>query len=923
MRSEKTLTVPGGLRLLRAQTTLVVALGLLALLAVWAQRPTPQWSVPLQHYLPLHSLLEFLSIAAAFLVFATVWHTPVKKVSASWLIIAMALFASGWLDFFHMHSYKGMPELVSPSSIEKAIAFWLAARALVAGTLLGVSFYPQMRPLSQRNKYLVLAAYTAFNAVVLVVVLFFESSLPATFQDGVGLTRLKVQVEWCITGVLAWSAWRYYRLAQRSGSEFAALIFGASSVAVLSEAFFTGYAGISDALNLTGHLYKIVGYGLMYRAMFVISVRKPYDLLAEQAHLLTAANATLRTQALALDFTTAPVFVTDPQGRVQWRNRASYQIFPRREEDEGVVFSMFAPPFTPDAAAAARMRDTVFAGKSWRGLVVIEDRHGNHITVDRTVTPLRNEDGILEGFVSVSEDVTETRRALERHKRVLSTAIDGFWIADVEGNLMETNAAFARMSGYGTQELAGMNVRQLGPSSRITEVQERMAKAARLGHDQFETRLQHKQGRDVMVALSVTFDPQQQQFFVFLRDITEQMQTAAVKLDLERQLQQSQKMEALGQLTGGIAHDFNNILVSVLGYSKLALDRLVPDKQSKLATYLREVITASERARDLVAKMLVFTRTKSNANKVGAISPGVVVQEALAMVRPSMPSSIRLDVQLDDDVHIWMDAGELNQVLINLIINARDAIDGPGVIGLRLHRIDATGKLCAASQLRLAGSYLALDVTDTGSGIAPEHRQRLFDPFFTTKEVGKGTGLGLSMVQGIVLRSGGHIVVESQPGQGSLFQLLFPVTSALPAVQGVLADDLDLLCGQGQHVCVVDDEPAVTGYLCELLQGHGYRVTPYNHPAQALAAVESAQQVFDLIIADQTMPMMSGMELAKRLHALQPSLPVILCTGHAGALVPTDLRQARIRHCFTKPVPTPELLRAMAQELAAPVAQAG
>ncbi|MFZ3127032.1 MAG: ATP-binding protein, partial [Rhodoferax sp.] len=596
-----------------------------------------------------------------------------------------------------------------------------------------------------------------------------------------------------------------------------------------------------------------------------------------------------------------------------WRNRASQRLLAAVPQEQEPSLSLFAAPVTPDPEVAAAMREALMASGRWRGVVELRDDGGKRLIINRMVTSLRSESGELEGFVSVAENVTENRRARERHKRVLETAIDGFLIADAHGKLLEANAAFSRLSGYTVGELRAMHAQQLGAASRLSEIGARMEETTQLGHDQFEARLRHKLGHEVSVAVSLTFDPEVQQYFVFVRDTTDQVLSAAVQLDLERQLQQSQKMEALGQLTGGVAHDFNNILASVLGYSKLALDRLVPDKQSKLASYLREVILASERARDLIAKMLVFSRTKSSA-AAQAISPAAVVQEVLAMVRPSIPSSIQLDVRLEDDLSILMDAGDLNQILLNLIINARDAIDGHGVIGIRLHRMQAHGQVCAISGQRLTGPYLALEVTDTGSGIAPAHRQRMFDPFFTTKDVGKGTGLGLSMVQGIVLRSGGHIVVESQLGQGSMFQLLFPIASpALSAPDEPLGEG-ELLRGMGQHIWVVDDEPAVTRYLGELLEGQGYRVTLFNSPDAALAAFASTGQEVDLLITDQTMPGMDGTTLAERLHMVRPDLPVILCTGHGGGIDQGDLARSGIRHFFTNPVAAHDLLQVMADE---------
>ncbi len=898
-------------RRLHGQILLVVTLALAA--ACTSLLPLQELKLPMQHYLSFHTVLEFGAILAAFLVFATVWHTPTRQVSTSLLLIAATLLASGWLDFAHALSFKGMPDLVTPSSVSKSLYFWLTARALVALTLFGVSFYPRLAPPSPAMRYGILGAFTALNFTLIGVVLAYEQQLPIVFTDGAGVTGLKVAIECAITGLLALAALRYFRLALKSNDEMPALIFGASAIAALGEVFFMRYTDINDAQNVLGHLYKILSYGLIYRAMFVISIRRPYGMLEEQAQLLVRANETLRIQAMALESTTATVFVTDKTGKFRWRNRASSALLGFDKPDELSQLSLFTAPVTPDPIVADAIRETVSATGRWSGVVEILDHEGKRLVMNRTVTSLRGEDGALEGFVSVAENVTENRRARDRHKRVLDTAIDGFLIANVQGVILEVNAAFEKISGYGAEELQTINFRQVALNFP-DDVQLQMNRATHSGHNRFETRLRHKQGHEIFVAVSVTFDPEVQQFFVFVRDITDQMKSAAVRGDLERQLQQAQKMEAMGQLTGGIAHDFNNILVSVLGYSKLALDRLVPDKQSKLASYLREVIMASERARDLIAKMLVFTRTQASTN-LEAVSPAAAVQQVLSMVRPSIPSSIEVDVQLEDDHTIWMDAGELHQMLLNLIINARDAIDGRGVIGIRAHRVETQGCLCAVCQQRLTGPYMALEVSDTGSGIAPENMPRLFDPFFTTKDVGKGTGLGLSMVQGLLIRSGGHITVESQPGRGSTFQLLLPLASKQGPLAPESAEADEPHRGTGQRVAVVDDEPAVTRYMCELLEGHGYVVTPFNQPSDALAAIEAGDPRFDLVITDQTMPVVNGTELAARLHRTRPDLPVILCTGYASGIPENDAGLARIRFRFTKPVPESALLQAIADSL--------
>lgn len=899
--------------LLRQQLWLVVVATILAVLAMFL--PLEQVHLPHAHYLPLHTALEFVAIAAAFLVFATVWHTPTREESASLLLIATALFAAGWLDFFHTLSFKGMPELITPASVEKAIAFWLAARLLVALTLLAVSLLPRLPAPTTRLRLGVLAGYTALNLLVIWGVIFHEDQLPRTYVEGEGLTALKRWLEWAITGLLALAAWRFYRLARRTdGDDFLPLIFGAAALAALSELFFAQYEVVSDALNLLGHLYKFISYGLVYRAMFVVSVRRPYQALARQTVTLQQANETLRTQALVLESIATTVVVTDLEGRVRWRNQASKALTGDLPPDEERRLSLFAPPIMPDASQAEEMRAMLQADQVWHGRVHGLDRDGQAVVLERTVTPLRNEDGQPIGLVSVAENVTERSQAEQRHKRVLDTAIDGFWIQDESGRILEVNEAYQRMSGYATHELVGMHISQLEAVEDPQALEQRRQRLLQAGREQFQSRHRHKNGHTYAVEVSITWDPQSRNFYVFTRDRSELERSAAVQLDLERQLQQSQKVQALGQLTGGIAHDFNNILAAILGYSSLALERFVPDKQSKLARYLREVITASERARDLIAKMLSFTRTQPSAS-AGVIAPAAVLREAVAMLRPSIPASIELLSRVDSEASIRMDAGELNQVLINLIINARDAIDDHGRIELHLHTLEMDGQRCAISQQRLSGRYLALDVSDDGSGIAPEHLPRLFDPFFTTKDIGKGTGLGLSVVHGILRRAGAHVVVESTPGQGSLFRLLFPIVTPPASAPDAAAEADWIPAGHGQQVWVVDDEPAVARYLEELLSDWGYRVRSYTDPAEALAALEAAPQEIDLLITDQTMPGLSGLQLAQLARHFKPGLPVLLCTGFSDSIDAGEARRLGIEHIFSKPLPVRELVQALAHTL--------
>lgn len=563
-------------RLLRGQALLVAALAALALLVMWL--PIGDMHIAPSHYVALHTVLEFGSIVAAFLVFATVWHTPAKEVSASSLLIAVALFAAGWLDVAHALSLLGLPIQVAPFAAEQGLGFWAPARLVVALTLLGVSFHPNLPPPRAWVRYAILAAYSIVNLALISAVISYDAGLPAAYLAGAGSSPFKSALEWTITALLVLAAWRYYRLAYLSDSEILPLIFGAASVAALG-LFLTDYRVGSDDQNILGHLYKFLSYSLFFRAMFVVSVRKPYLRLAAQAHMLATANERLRTRSLALSSTAMPAFVADLAGQIQWRNRASYAMMPATVSERESGTNLFCAPVTVDPKVAASIRTAVEGGDVWRGLVELTDDQGNHLILNRTVTPLRNDEDGIEGYVSTSEDVTASTKANARYKRVLDTAIDGFWILNRQGHILEVNDAYAAMSGYGVDELLHMNVSQLEADEFSAAIEVRMQTIIREGLSQFETHHHHADGHEFAVEISATFDPESENFFVFLRDRSERVLAAAIKRDLELQLLQSQKMQALGQLTSGIAHDFNNALAAILGYSNLALERFTPDKQ--------------------------------------------------------------------------------------------------------------------------------------------------------------------------------------------------------------------------------------------------------------------------------------------------------------------------------------------------------
>ncbi|MCC6706100.1 MAG: response regulator [Gammaproteobacteria bacterium] len=393
-------------------------------------------------------------------------------------------------------------------------------------------------------------------------------------------------------------------------------------------------------------------------------------------------------------------------------------------------------------------------------------------------------------------------------------------------------------------------------------------------------------------------------------DITDQKQAEQERDRLRSQLTQAQKMEAIGQLTGGIAHDFNNILGSVLGFTTLALAREVPDPDSKLASYLNEVQRGAERARDLVAKMMKFSRVDKPGSVLDVLQPQAALEEVTKLLGAVLPASMAVVREYDEQLPaLAVSSVAFHQAVMNLAINARDAMNGQGQLTLSVRLQHVGRSVCASCQRGFEGDYVVLRIADDGPGIAPESQTEIFRPFFTTKEVGKGTGLGLAMVHGIVHDAHGHILLESAPGSGTRFQLLFPPfggpsPQAAPVALPVVGN-----AGGGACIAVVDDEPALTRLWQELLEGNGYRVLSFNDSTSALAAFQAQPEAFDAMVLDMTMPQLSGDSLARQILTRRPELPVFICTGYSDRLDTLMAQSLGVRGVFTKPVDFDEVLK--------------
>lgn len=380
-------------------------------------------------------------------------------------------------------------------------------------------------------------------------------------------------------------------------------------------------------------------------------------------------------------------------------------------------------------------------------------------------------------------------------------------------------------------------------------------------------------------------------------DITDLKRGEEKRMQLELRLQQSQKMEAIGTLAGGIAHDFNNILSVVLGYADMAMEDAPPG--TAVFNDLKEVVSAGNRAKELVKQILAFSR-EANVERI-PIQLQSIVKEVLKMIRASIPSTIDIRDVIDSKCGVVLaDPTQIHQILMNLCTNANHAMENTGgILKIELKSVHL-GKSDKQMELNIEpGEYVDLIVSDTGSGIDPDIIDKIFEPYFTTKETGKGTGMGLSIIHGIILDYGGTIHVESKPGIGTSFHVYFPVSEQR---ESLLTQNDEVLTKGHERILFIDDEEILAKMGKEMLERLGYSVTVRSSSLEALATFQNNPDKFDAVITDQTMPGMTGSDLARRMLQIRPDLPIILCTGYSVLIDEDSAKGIGIKEFALKPL---------------------
>jgi PAS domain S-box-containing protein len=430
----------------------------------------------------------------------------------------------------------------------------------------------------------------------------------------------------------------------------------------------------------------------------------------------------------------------------------------------------------------------------------------------------------------------------------------------------------------------------------------------------YELQLRHASGDSVWVLVNeapIVRDGHTVAIVGSLTNITAEKVARASEVRLAEQLRQAQKMEAVGRLAGGIAHEFNNLLTSVVGNAELVMPALPPESESQKD--VQEILRAAGRATSLVAQLMAFSRQQLVKRRI--LDLNVVILESARMLQRVIGADVTLVVAPDDEpAWVLADQGQLDQLLINLTANARDAMANGGKVEIGIAHENRAEPLAADVP---PGSFVVLRISDHGSGMDAATVAKLFEPFFTTKDVGQGTGLGLAMVHGIVKQNGGHVEVESVLGHGTTFRIYLPACGAPVATSAPIENDQPLRIGTGnQVILVVDDEDSVRAVVCRALRRHGYRVLDAPDGQTAIALAARFPEQIHLLLSDVVMPGMQGKQVATEIVAARPATKVLFMTGHSQGTLGARGILGDATHVLHKPFRSVDLVRRVQELLA-------
>jgi PAS domain S-box-containing protein len=703
---------------------------------------------------------------------------------------------------------------------------------------------------------------------VLEMVILFGLMAAAVWLVAVQVPVVASTMKYALLPLLLWAGIRF----GVRGAAFANLFLG----------LVLGYFAARVLPGATGPVFSSTEFpSNFYLFLFVASLVSlaPAVVLRERDLLLARLRSNEENVRLLLEgVQDCAIFMLDPEGNiVSWTSAAARLTGYSAAEVVGRQVTLLVPPEEQDASSISALLaiargDGKADSEGWR---VRKD--GSRFYSSVLMTPLRDSSGSVRGYATIIRDVSvrktwETKLVEESRKNeaLLQTALDGIHIFDMAGNVVQVNEAFCRHLGYSREELLGMNLSQWEVQRSGKGLKEHISSITSEGAV-FETQHRKRDGSVVEVEIGATWVEIDGKRYMYAsaRDIT-------ARKALEEQLRQSQKLEAVGRLAGGVAHDFNNILTGMLlNLEMIELDHQLPER---VLQPFKDLKAMARRAAGITEQLLLFARRHSMHTE--ALELNAVLENVLKMISRLLGEHI--SVKLAKGVpELWVkgDSGMLDQVVMNISINARDSMPDGGELRFETSLVEFGEQSAAARGEVRPGRFACVSISDTGSGIPVDILPHIFEPFYTTKEVGKGTGLGLATVDGIIHQHKGWVTVESVVGRGTTFRLYLPASGgqAEPAKPAGLLG----MSGGKERILLVEDEDTVRTVAAAILRRLGYEVFVANDGNQALALWDQSGSKFDLLLTDMVMPGgIGGMQLATRLRKTDPSLKVIVMSGY-------------------------------------------
>lgn len=587
------------------------------------------------------------------------------------------------------------------------------------------------------------------------------------------------------------------------------------------------------------------------------------------------------------------VMATDKVGIVQYLNPVSEKLTGWLEKDAvgrplESVFRIINEETRKEAENPVKkvLREGRVVGLANHTLLISKD--GTEIPIADSGSPIRDGKDEIVGVVLVFSDQTEERKAqyaLQEAKEfaesIVATIREPLIVLDAQLRVISVNHCFCQSFQVEEEEAAGRQIYDLGNRQwdipRLRELLEYILPQNTSFSDfKVEHHFEHIGKRIMLLNARRIYHEANKTRMILLsiEDITERSR-------LEEQYRQAQKLEAVGLLSGGVAHDFNNLLTVILGYGEVILQRL--HKDDPLRQDINRILNACHQGASLTHQLLAFSRKQTLQPEV--IELNRLVDNQQKLLRRLIGENIDFITTLADDLgRVKADVGQIEQVIMNLVVNARDAMPEGGKLVIETANVELDREYSKGHISVEPGKYVMLAITDTGVGMDKETQMKIFEPFFTTKEMGRGTGLGLSTVYGIVKQSGGHIWVYSEPDKGTTFKIYLPRTEDAPTARVESESEMKVQNGCG-HILVVEDEPAIRELIEIQLENLGYQVTLAANGGEALLAIEERGLKPDLLITDVVMPGMSGVVLLKRLHKTHPELKVLFMSGYTDNVI--------------------------------------